>query len=761
VTFARLLIACAMLADAEPAHAQNAAVAGTVVDARTGHPLSDVVVTIDDHAIATHTDGAGRFHLTGPPGTYTISFRTIGYAVLRQPLVLTASSPIELHVRLVEGAGGHHEEVTVTGRRRAEADAAVAGAILHGRELLTLRGVTLDDPLRAVQALPSATSTDDLYSEFAVRGSSFRHIGLTVDGIPTRYLMHAVQGITDGGSIAMVNSETLSSVSLLPGSYPQRSGRHIGALVELTTREGSRARLSGRAGLSGTSASALAEGPLGNRGSWIASVRRSYLDLLIKRIDPDNGFAFGFTDALGKVVFDVRPDQQLQMLMIAGQSAFEERATDLGPNDEARAISRSFLSALTWRYSPSTRFVLSQRVYATGLWFDNRNADAAVLDHGRTMDLAWRTDATVVLRPSLLIEAGGDVPRSSARHRYQRALNDGAELTPLNTFTAVTGARSVYAQLVAGVGRRLQVTPGVRVDWWTQKAGTSPASPWIVADVGLAARTRLRAGGGVYRQFPELEQRFGLRGNDRLRPEVARHADISLTQALAHDTTVQVTWYARRERDVLWTPGAEPRRGAEGSILLGRGDAPWINALNGHARGVELVVRRESAGGVSGWAAYGYGRHEYTDTSSGERFASDADQRHTVSLYGSYRLSDRTAIGAKFRYGSNYPLTGFIGQATLSPAAPPLFGGAQPLVYALTSERNTLRLPAYARLDIRADRTFSWGDRRVTVFAEVANALNRRNVRNVPYSVDRAGHVFGPTDAMLPIVPSGGLVIEF
>ena len=75
--------------------------------------------------------------------------------------------------------------------------------------------------------------------------------------------------------------------------------------------------------------------------------------------------------------------------------------------------------------------------------------------------------------------------------------------------------------------------------------------------------------------------------------------------------------------------------------------------------------------------------------------------------------------------------------------------------------RNTLRLPPYARLDVRADRTFTWSNRRVTVFGEVANALNRQNLRNVPYGVTRNGLVQEPTDTLLPIVPSAGLVIDF
>ena len=109
--------------------------------------------------------------------------------------------------------------------------------------------------------------------------------------------MHTVQGVPDSGSTVMINSETLGAVSLLPGSYPQRTGRRLGAEVDLTTRDGSRDGFRARAGLSGTSATMLAEGPVGGgRGSWLVSARHSYLDLLVKPLD-DEAFAFGFTDA--------------------------------------------------------------------------------------------------------------------------------------------------------------------------------------------------------------------------------------------------------------------------------------------------------------------------------------------------------------------------------------------------------------------------------------------------------------------------------
>ena len=167
-----------------------------------------------------------------PRGRQTVTASVIGYALLSTDIDV-ADAPMDMTIRLSEGAGAYTERVTVSGSLRGESDSVPGGTSLHGRELENLRGAVLDDPLRAIQSLPSATATDDFYSEFAVRGNPFRYVGLVVDGVPTRYLMHSVNGISDGGSIAMINSETLGSVSLLPGSYPQRTGRQMGAEVDL------------------------------------------------------------------------------------------------------------------------------------------------------------------------------------------------------------------------------------------------------------------------------------------------------------------------------------------------------------------------------------------------------------------------------------------------------------------------------------------------------------------------------------------------
>ena len=180
------------------------------------------------------------------------------------------------------------------------------------------------------------------------------------------------------------------------------------------------------------------------------------------------------------------------------------------------------------------------------------------------------------------------------------------------------------------------------------------------------------------------------------------------------------------------------------------------NVMDGRAHGVELTLERRSGSGLTGWASYAWGDAQNTDTGvrallrvPAETFPADWDQRHTLNLNLGYRWSERSSVSARYRLGSNFPLQGYY-QA--------LDGGR----HVLTSERNAGRLPAYSRLDIRADRTFTYRTRRLTLFAEVINVLNRSNYRAQGPGLDRrTGEVFGLVEELFPLLPSAGVLIEF
>ena len=80
----------------------------------------------------------------------------------------------------------------------------------------------------------------------------------------------------------------------------------------------------------------------------------------------------------------------------------------------------------------------------------------------------------------------------------------------------------------------------------------------------------------------------------------------------------------------------------------------------------------------------------------------------------------------------------------------------------LSSERNQARLPDYARLDLRADRAFTYRKRRLTLFLEVINVLNHDNYRAQSGSLNLlTREVRGITERVFPFLPSAGVLIEF
>jgi outer membrane receptor protein involved in Fe transport len=83
--------------------------------------------------------------------------------------------------------------------------------------------------------------------------------------------------------------------------------------------------------------------------------------------------------------------------------------------------------------------------------------------------------------------------------------------------------------------------------------------------------------------------------------------------------------------------------------------------------------------------------------------------------------------------------------------------------YYLSPRRNELRLPSYQRIDIRANKSFTYDAWKLTLYGEVINVTNRENIRFLSFdgvngTTQRA---FVTTDRVFPIVPVAGVTLEF
>jgi hypothetical protein len=595
-----------------------------------------------------------------------------------------------------------------------------------------------------VQTLPGVAATDDYRAEFAVRGLGPYHVGLSIDEVDSRLLVHTVRSIGDTGSLALINSDILEDATLFSGTYPQAMGSHLGARLDFRTRDGARDRLHVRALVSGSAATTVWEGPLGSgtRGSWLVAGRKSYIDWILRRVDILDG-AFGFSDVQGKLTLNPTPKHTLRVSFIGGRSALDEEE-DEGLNTLDRGGARTLIGNVQWRFTPSAKLAVAQQLYVIDSDFRNRVSDGRVREEGSDGDLTWRSNVEWAPSSRHFVQAGVQAQALDA-DRTNHILTSPTSSVTLRDAHIDTASYAGWVTYRWTPSRHVVFSPGVRVERWNLVDRTS-ASPWLLAEWQPGAATRVRGGVGVQRQAPGLDEALVAAQNDALRAERARVTDIGIERRLTDSWRVLATAFHRDESDRLRFVDSEFRL-VDGTIV--RPTAPYVdNVLDGTAHGFDLTLERRATSGFTGWLSYEFSKATNTDVTTGETYASDFDQRHTLNANVSFRWSERSSLSVRYRFGSNFPLQGYF-----EPNGE---------FHVLSSERNAGRLPAYSRLDVRADRAFTYRRSRLTLFVEVLNVLDRENVRTQSPSLNlRTGQVFQLTEKLFPVLPSAGVLIEF
>lgn len=746
-----LIVARTSRARSAPPAAAPGAVRGRVVDADTDAPLADVLVVTRAPGQRVTTDADGRFVLEGlSAGTQPLFVSLVGYVLARPEVEVTAGGTAEIVVPLTPGAGAYTEQLTVRASESQPRSAAPVEFTIRSAELQELRGVLADDPFRAIQSMPGVSTGDDFRAEFSVRGSEVRQMGFTLDGVPAPWLVHGAHAVEDTGTVAMVNADVVDEVTLQSGAGPQTNGNRSGAWVHTRLREGSRDAFRMSGSLSATGASTVLEGPLGSgrRGSWLATVRQSYIDWLIRQLDSQETSAFGFTDAQSTVVFDVTPRHQLRLAAVTGRSKFDEQDDMPSPNGVGIGRAGSALVVGAWRATLGSALVLTQRTAWSGLRFENTSDFGLDLARGREWTWTYRADAVVAPRPWLGVDAGVAVDRDWATFRrlqYAGVANAGPVLRGWTLWDRARWRQGGYVRSRLTPRPSVSLDAGIRADRESVH-DQSTASPWLLARWTPSPRWTVSAGAGGAHQLPDLSQLSPAGTADPVGAEQVRYVDLSAAYTPGRDVQIQVSIYDRDERETLRLDTGAPRL-VNGVPTARFASGLWQNALDVAGRGVELSVRRLAPSGLVGWVSYAYGTTRNTDRATGERYWGDYDQRHLLNVHASYRLGTRTNASVKLRVGSNMPVLGYF--------------AAQGDGYVLAPTRNDARLPAYARLDLRLNRTYNYARRRLTLFAEVVNVLARENVGRTDGGVRSNGQVTGFVETLFPLLPSAGIRIEF
>ena len=239
---------------------------------------------------------------------------------------------------------------------------------------------------------------------------------------------------------------------------------------------------------------------------------------------------------------------------------------------------------------------------------------------------------------------------------------------------------------------------------------------------------------GRHGQPPAAEESLAVIGNPRLKPLRSDHLVFGVTQRLAAGWSWKLETYAKTfDNYAVADPVLNYRNGA-----------------SGRARGVELLLKKDPAPGplaaFSGYASLSLSRSRRTLDATGEQFPFEIDQPVIANVVLNWRRNDRWQYGLKWSYHTGSPYTPVIGTNGTFPD-----GRVRPLYGALNSQR----LPAYHRLDLRADWAFS---PRLTGYAELINAYARKNISGYSYSADYRTR---EEQEQLPLLPSIGIKYTF
>jgi hypothetical protein len=737
-----LLLACAAFLTAD-------APRGRVVDAASGEPLARVAIELAGTGIRVVTGADGRFELPqAPEGEHTLVATTVGYRAARVELSFPAVSEIE--IRLLPEMLRRTETLDVSaGAFGAEAPLALD---LAGGELKNLSGVLADDPVRAVQAMPGVTSNDDFSSQFAIRGAGFLRLGLYLDGILLHAPFHSVQGERASGSLTSVQGDVLESLSLHSTAPPAALGDRTAGALDLRMREGNRDRLLHRASVSASNATWFSEGPLasGKRGSWLAGVRKSYLQYLLSSTSDEPAVAFGFTDVQGRATYALNRRHQLSLAGLYGYSALDrtEGIPRFGANTIVTSSYHSTFGHLALRSTLGGSFIWTNRVAYLRDRYVNRNRDLNSLGNSGYGEWVLQSEASCGLRNAGLLEWG---------FNYRRLRDDGS----INRYTLVPATARRIDSYRGSAGRpsgylnasrsfasgKLTLLSAARWDYHTT-VRRHIASPQAALAWQPLAATRFTLHWGLAAQYPEILQLHSGAGGRWLLPERSQHAAAAIEQRLGSRTRLRAEVYQRNDRDLMFRQQFEPRV-LNGRITGAAALPPWTNSQRGYARGWMVLLQSRTSNNLSGWVAYAYGAARLRDGVMRLSFPSDYDQRHAVHTYASYRVRPTVNLSLRYVFGTGLPVPGF-------------FRGNTTALY-LASERNQVRLPDYHRADLRINRSFERGRWRMTLYGELINITNHRNLRadEIAGYAATTGQVRYNFDRMFPILPLGGISFEF
>jgi len=684
---------------------------GYVKDADNGEELIGVTIYIPQLKAGTVSNDYGFYALTLPRGTYEVQFSFIGYRVETKTLDLSTSQ--SLNIQLMAEAE-QLEEIVIEDKPMDENVVSVQMSknsvnMTQVRKLPALFGEV--DIIKNIQMMPGVISAGEGTSAFFVRGGSGDQNLILIDEAPVYDPSHLF------GLFSVFNPDVIKDSEIYRGGIPARFGGKLSSILDVRTKDGNNKNMDVSGGI-GTLASRIAiEGPLAEgKSSFIASARRSYVDLFLKVAREDN--LVHFYDVNAKVNWKRNNNNRFFVAFYTGRDVFSF-------DDEFGFAWGNMTGTFRWNHLFNERLFMNTSVIAS-------NFDYKLELEDPVQGFSWVSDLQEFsLKNDLSYALNTNCELTFGYHITGRRFSPGT-ITP-NTAGSIFQTlklqhmyaldHSVYLSNQHKISDRLLLDYGARVSFF-QNIGKGDV--YIYEDPQDNIRinridTVSYAAWETIKSYLNVEPRFSLRyaWTPDQSVKLSYNRMVQNTHLMSAGTVPVPfnTWnpsnyyldpqiadlvaagYFRNLKDNMYEFSIEGYYKdmqhvtdfADNAQLFFNEDiSTEYRQGQSWSYGAEFLINKKS-GRFIGMASYTWSKtmRKIPGVNRGSVFPANHDRRNVVNLQAAYDLNNKFTFGGTFTYSAGRPLT--------LPAGKYEYSGYNPDVI---TERNSYKLPDFHRLDL-------------------------------------------------------------
>jgi len=743
-----------------PVSAQTGTIAGAVLDQVTQEPLPFANLQVVSTPLGAAADENGRFVIRDVPfGTYQVRVTLVGY----QPatvtdVVVNAARPRDIVVRLDQVPIGIGTVEVTANYFQKTPDAVISAQRLSYEEIRRSPG-GFEDVLRAIAVLPGVAQAQPGRNDLVVRGGAPSENMYVVDNIEIPNINHFGTQGSGGGPLSYINLDFVRETSFSTGGFGVRHGDRLSSVLNIEMRDGRMDQVGGKATISATQFGLNVEGPIDEKGSFLFSARRSYLDFIFKAAQ--FSFVPEYWDFLGKATYTLDQKNSLSFLGIGAiddVSYNNSTADDRYQNSQVLGTAQNqYVSGFSWQhlFGRGIATVTLGRTYVNYNGTQNDSLLNPIFTNtSKEGETILRGDGVFKLDSEGMTELSFGAIVKAVRFNttvalpgYVTSFGDTLDVQ-VNDLELRGSKGGMYAQISRHLPAGFQLTVGGRVEYFSMINEKFSFAPRVSLMFEASPLTTLSASAGVYHQSPSYIWLATNSGNQDLTGARVDQYILGAEHLVRADLRIRLEGFYKRYSDyaasvdrqylVLSNTGAG--FGGTDDGFSSYGFDRLASAGVGRSYGVEFLAQKK----LSEIPLYGLVSITWADTRftalDGVERPGSFDQRFIFNIGGGYRFDERWEASLKYRFATGMPYTPFNPDGTQN-----------------VEEYNSLRMDNNGILDLRIDRRWNFAGWDLIVYLDIQNVLNNKNSGSLQWN-SREQKVEEPE--AIGILPSIGVSAE-